>query len=536
MTSAGSHDHLQDGQGQGATPRRSRRRRRLAPAGLFLALSLGLAACSGGGEAVDTGGGTGDGSGGGTLVAAISGEPDQLDPQSTTSYFSFQVLENVYDTLVQPDENLEMQPALAESWDTSEDGMTWTFHLREGVTWHDGSPFTADDVVYSFNRIIDEDLANSWRLVDVEEITAVDEHTVEFRMSQPAANLLPNLGGFKGVAVVQQENVESGEIGSHPIGTGPFTFESYASGSSINLAANEDYWDGAPEVAGVEFQFITEATTAMSALDSGQVHWTDNVPPQQVESLQGGQHELGQVGSNDYWYVTMNEAEEPFDSVEVRRAIAFAIDREAITEAVMFGNAQVNQLAIPESSEWYVEHHPYTHDPAQAEQLLEEAGVEPGSLTVDMMVTNEYPETVQAAQIMADQLGEVGITLNIRTLDFGAWLDEQGNGTWDMLMLGWLGNIDPDSFYYAQHHSEGSNNHQGYSNPEVDQLLEDGRTELDQQARHDIYAEAARTIADEASYIYLYNPDVVQVWSSDVGGYQTLPDRAVRFKDVTLEN
>src|SRR5690606_18369599 len=233
-----------------------------------------LAACSTGegvdvdgtDGATDAAGETGDATAGGVVVAGIAGEPDQLDPHSTTAYFSFQVLENVFDTLVQPDENLEMGPALAEDWEVSEDQLTWTFHLREGVTWHDGSPFTADDVAYSFNRIIDEQLANSWRFSAVESVEATDEQTVTITVSSPSPNLLANIGGFKGVAIVQQENVESGDIGTAPVGTGPFKVESYATGDSIDLVANPDYWGGAPAVAGVTFEFIPEPTTALAAL------------------------------------------------------------------------------------------------------------------------------------------------------------------------------------------------------------------------------------------------------------------------------
>lgn len=503
--------------------------------GVLVALLLAtLSACGGGREVdMDDEGGDSAGGEGGTLIAAIGGEPDQLDPHVTSSYFSFQVLENVYDTLVEPDEDLAMQPALAESWETSDDGLTWTFTLREGVTFHDGSDFTADDVVYSFNRIIDEELSTSWRFSAVKSVKAVDDTTVEIKVNQPSPNLLANIGGFKGVAIVSEDNVKSGDIKTEPIGTGPFQVDSFTPGDSIDLSANPDYWGGAPALDGVTFQFIPEASTAMAALRSGEVHWTDSVPPQEVDSLGDDDTlEVGQVGSNDYWYLATNEARPPFDDERVRQAIAYAIDREAITESVMYGNATVNQLAIPESSSWYTEYAPYSTDPDKAEELLAEAGVE--DLKMEIMVSSDYPETVTAAQVIADQLDEVGIDLEIRTLDFGTWLDEQGEGNWDMLMMGWLGNIDPDDFYYGQHHSKGTNNYQKYSNPEVDQLLDEGRVETDEEARKELYAEAAQIIADEASYIYLYNPDVLQVWSTDLSGYTVRGDRAIRFRDVSL--
>jgi peptide/nickel transport system substrate-binding protein len=505
--------------------------------GLVVALLL-ASACSSG-ESVDvdgqggSAGGDGGGAGGNQLVAAIAAEPDQLDPHVTTAYASFQVLENVYDTLVMPDENLEMQPALAESWETSEDQLTWTFTVREGVTFHNGDPFTAEDVVYSYNRIIEEELSNAYRFASVQDVSAPDDQTVVITLTQPAPNLLSLIGGYKGMAIVHQGNVESGEVTTNPIGTGPFAFDSYTPGDSIVLTANPDYWGGAPELGSVKYIFVPEPTVAVANLQSGQAHWTDNLPPQQVESLKDSDAlELGVVPSNDYWYFATNQARKPFDDPRVRAALAWGIDREAITEAAKFGLATVNQTAIPETSKWYYDYAPYSRDTEKARQLLQEAGVE--NLTIDFMVTNEYPETVTAAQVMADQLSEIGVKLNIRTEDFATWLDEQAKGNFDAFMLGWLGNLDPQDFYYSQHHSDGANNYQSYSNPEVDRLLDEAGRETDEARRQELYNQAVKLIVDENSYTYLYNPDVVQAWSPDVEGYTVRSDRAIRFADVSL--
>ncbi len=498
-------------------------------------LAVSLAACSGGGGGVDVGDSDGDDSGGeNPLLVAIGGEPDQLDPSKTSSYYSFQVLENVYDTLVEPDENLEMQPALAQSWEVSDDQLTWTFTLREGVEYHDGSPFTADDVVYSFNRIIEEELPVAYRFATVEKVTAPDDSTVVIEVAQPTPNLLASVGGYKGVAIVSEDNVESGDIKNQPVGTGPFALSDYSQGDSITLESNPDYWGGAPAISGVQFSFVSDPTVALQNLESGEVHWTDNLPPQQVSSL-GGRDDLvvESAPSNDYWYFAANQEQEPFDDPRVRQALAWAIDRDEITEAAKFGNATPNQTAIPESSAWYHDYAPYSQDQERAQALLAEAGAE--DLSFELMVTSEYPETVSVAQVMASQLDEVGVDVKIRTLDFATWLDEQGKGNFDVFMLGWLGNIDPDEYYYAQHHSGGSFNFHGYDNPEVDQLLDDARVETDNDARKALYDQIAEVIVDDASYVYLYNPDVVQGWSPDVQGYTARSDRAIRFRDVELD-
>ncbi|MGV0717196.1 ABC transporter substrate-binding protein [Mycolicibacterium sp. XJ662] len=469
----------------------------------------------------------------GNLIAAISGEPDQLDPHKTTAYFSFEVLENVFDTLVEPDENLEMRPALAESWTVSADQLTWTFPLRGGVTFHDGSPLTAEDVVYSYRRIMDEKLANVDKFSAVVDVTAPDPHTVVVHLDRPTPNLLTNLGGFKGMAIVSRENVESGQIATHPVGTGPFSFLAHKSGDSITLKANPSYWDGPPPISGVTFRFISEPSTALSALQAGEVDWTDSVPTQRVAQLREDDSiALAVTPSNDYWYLALNEARQPWDDVRVRQAIAYGIDRDAIVAATSYGTATANQLAIPEGNPWYTPYDRYRYDIETAQRLLDEAGV--GDVNLDLLVTSEYPETVTAAQIIADNLAPLGITVSIRTVDFATWLDEQNTGNFDMLMMGWLGNIDPDDFYYAQHHSNGTSNAQKFSDPEVDRLLDAGRVETDRQARGALYDKAATLIADKVSYIFLYNPSVIQAWNPELTGYDARRDAAVRFRTADL--
>jgi peptide/nickel transport system substrate-binding protein len=473
------------------------------------------------------------GAGAGNLVAAIAGEPDQLDPHKTSAYFSFEVLENVFDTLVEPDADLEMKPALAESWQVSPDELTWTFRLRPGVRFHNGDPLTAEDVVFSYRRIIDEELTNVDKFSAVADVSAPDPATVVIRLDRPTPNLLTNLGGFKGMAIVSRRNVESGEIATNPVGTGPFAFAGQRSGDSITLRANPDYWGGPPKVPGVTFRFISEPSTALSALQAGEVDWTDSIPTQRVSQLEGDDSlSLAVTPSNDYWYLALNNAKPPWNDVRVRQAIAYGIDRDAIVAATSYGTAALNQLAIPEGNPWFTPYNTYSYDIDRATSLLQEAGSQPQDL--DMLVTSEYPETVTAAQIIADNLAPLGITVNIRTVDFATWLDEQNNGNFDMLMMGWLGNIDPDDFYYAQHHTDGTSNAQKFSDPEVDRLLDAGRVETDRDARADDYAKAATLIADNVSYIYLYNPSVIQAWTPALHGYEARRDGAIRFRTAEL--
>ncbi|HCS57433.1 MAG TPA: ABC transporter substrate-binding protein, partial [Gordonia polyisoprenivorans] len=384
-----------------------------------------------------------------TIRAAIAGEPDQLDPHKTSSYFSFEILENVFDTLVEPNEQLQMVPALAQRWEVSPDATRWTFTLRPGVQFHNGDPLTANDVVYSYRRIIDQQLASSWRLENVATVEAPDAQTVVLTTKSPSPNLLANIGGFKGMAIVNRRNVESGEITTRPIGTGPFAYESGSPGTSLVLKARPGHFSGGPHVDGVAFSFISQGTTAVSAVRSGEVDWTDSIPAQQIGILRNDDAlTVGTVVANDYWYVTMNFAKAPFGDTRIRQAVAYAIDRPSIAQVVGYGTATPNQLAIPKTSPWFTEYDRYTagltRDAAldKARGLLRAAGHR--SLPMGLMVTTEYPETVTAAQVVASNLADVGIDVTIEQLDFGVWLDRQSQGKFDALLLGWLGNIDPD--------------------------------------------------------------------------------------------
>jgi peptide/nickel transport system substrate-binding protein len=473
------------------------------------------------------------------LIAAQGAEPDRLDPHLTSAYASFQVLENVYDTLVQPGPDLQMEGALAESWEISDDNLTWTFTLRDGVTFHNGRDFTAADVVYSYNRIMDPDVAaaNSFRFASIEEVVAVDDLTVEIHLTRPTPNLLVNIGAFKGMAIVPQEIVDDGSIDSTPVGTGPFRFVSRSPDQGIVLEANPDYWradEGLPHLDGIRFVQIPDATVKLTNLQTGEAHWIDGVPPQDLEGLEGDSSVVFQrVAGGDYHYFALNQNREPFDNVDVRRAIAMAIDRPVITEAAQFGAATPNQAAIPSSNFWATDYSPFaTGDTEGATALLEAAGV--SDLSIEFMVSSDFPETVTQAQVIASQLAEIGVTVEISDVDFGTWLDRQGQGDFDAFMLSWVGNIDPDDFYYAQHHTEGTFNFQGYSNPEVDALLDEARVETDQDARKALYDEAVQMIVDDASYTYLYNPENVQAWSPQVEGYEVRGDNAIRFVETRL--
>ena len=477
---------------------------------------------------------------GGELIAGISADPIGLDPHKTSAYSSFEVLENVYDTLVGITADLRPEPALAERWETSEDGLTWTFFLRPGVSFHNGRALVAADVAYSLNRIMDPETGSgaSWRLASVEDIQALDDRTVVIRLKHPYPGLLTKVGGYKGMAIVAKENVEDGSISTHPIGTGPFAFSQYVPGDRIVLVKNEAYWqEGKPFLDRVVFRVIPDETVRVTSLLTGEIDWMDSVPPQQVATLsQRDDVEVEETSGTAYWYIGVNLNYGPYADVRVRRALAMAIDREEIAAAAKWEAAVSNDSPIPDGAYYDAGVHPFREGANldEARQLLAEAGY-PDGFTSDVMVSNFYPETVRAALTLQSQLSVLGIELEIRVLEWGTWLDEEAAGHFDLFICGWIGNLDPDDYFYAQHYTGESFNFTGYANPELDLLLDRGRMATDAEERYAIYSQVQDIVINDVPYIYLYIPKVVHAWQPHVHGYVTRADEAIRFVDTWIE-
>jgi len=475
---------------------------------------------------------------GGTLTAAWAQDPVGLDPHITSAYSSFQILENVLDTLVTLDEEQNVVPSLAESWSVSEDGLTWTFNLRDGVMFSNGRELTAADVVYTFERLLNPETGsgNAYLLAGVRDIDAPDDSTVTMMLDAPNPGLLGKLAINKAVGIIARESVEDGTINTQPIGTGPFMISDFQPGTRLLLERNPDYWqEGLPYLDAVDVRIIPDESVRRTALVSGDVDWTISVPAQSVSELESRDDVMvDSVPAGAYWYIGLNTEEPPFDDVRVRQAIAYAINRDNLAMAGAFGNAQPTQDPIPSSSNWDFGYAPYEQDLEQARALLEEAGYADG-FEMEIMPTTQYEESVRMAQVIQANLGQIGITADINTLEWAEWLETQGRGEYDTYVCSWNGLVDPDDFFYAQHKTGEVFNFTGYSNPTVDELLDEGRTTQDSSARREIYAEINRAIVDDAPYIYIYNPLNINAYRMNVQGYSARADQAVRFTETYLE-
>lgn len=475
---------------------------------------------------------------GGTLRAAWAQDPVGLDPHITSARSSLQVLENVLDTLVVLDADQNVNPSLAESWEVSDDGLTWTFSLRDGVAFSNGRAFSAEDVVYTYDRMLDPATGSgqAYLLAGVADVSAPDESTVVFALEAPNPAFLSKLASSKAVGIIARESVEDGSINTSPLGTGPFMIQDFQPGIQLTLVRNPHYWqEGLPYLDEIAIRIISDESVRRSALVSGDVDWAISVPAQSIEELKGRSDiVVDEVPAGAYWYIGINTRNEPLSDERVRQAIAFAINREQIAEVATFGTALATQDPIPASSGWATNYEPYSQDLEQAAALLAEAGFADG-FEIEIMPTTQYEESIRIAQMLQAQLAPLNISTSIRTLEWAEWLQEQGDGNYDTFVCSWNGNIDPDDFFYAQHRTGEVFNFTGYSNPTVDELLDQGRQTADTEERRTVYEQINREIVDEAPYIYLYNPLEINVYGTHVQGYEARPDQAIQFVSTWLD-
>ncbi len=475
---------------------------------------------------------------GGTLVAAWAQEPVGLDPHITSAMSSYQVLENVLDGLITLDAEQNLVPSLATDWEVSDDGRTVTFTLREGVQFSNGKELTADHVVTVFERLLDPETGsgNAWRLAGVESVTAPGDGTVVFSLAAPNPSLLGHLASIKALGIFDPAGIEDGSVNTRPVGTGPFMIADYQPGTRVLLERNPYYWqEGLPYLDAVDIRIIGDETVRRTSLVTGDIDWAFAVPPQSVEELRERDDVVvDAVPAGAYYYIGVNTTEGPLADERVRQAIAYAINRDNVAAAAEFGNAAVTQDPIPSTSSWSFGYEPYEYDPERARALLEEAGYGDG-FEMEIMPTTFIEATVRAAQVIQQDLAAVGIDASIRTLEWAEWLEEQGQGNYDTYVCSWNGLVDPDDYFYAQHRSGEVFNFTGYSNPTVDELLDEARLQADPADRRPLYEQVNQTIVDEAPYIYLYNPLQIHAYGPDVRGFQARADQAVRFVETWLD-
>ncbi|MEH1030923.1 ABC transporter substrate-binding protein [Micromonospora profundi] len=489
---------------------------------MLLAAALALTACSGGGDAKSTEGG----SGGGTLTLGAYLEPVSLDLTAEAGAAIPQVLlYNVYEGLVRQDPaSGEVKPLLASEWSMSDDGTKYTFKLRSGVTFHDGQKLTAQDVVWSFKRVIAEGSTNPFKsqMQVVSAVDAPDESTVVVTLSRASQSWLFDIAGR--VGVVLKEGAD--KLDTAPNGTGPFKFEKWNRGDSITLARSDNYWGEAAKVGTAVFRYITDPNALNNAMLSGQLDIVANIQaPQLLEVFKGNnQFQVVEGVTTGEVVMAMNNTKGPLADVRVRQAIRHAIDHQALVKTVWSGYGTLIGSMVPPSDPWYEDRTgDFPHDPAKAKELLAAAGHANGlTLTMDVPPPG-YARS--SAQFVASQLAEVGITVTQNNVEMPQWLDKVlGKANYDLSIIA---HVEPrDLIRYSQ-----PDYYYRYNNPAVAQLMKEADTALDATVRDKKFAEAAAVISKEAASDWLFLLPNLAVIRQGVEGYPK--DAVTQSFDVT---
>jgi peptide/nickel transport system substrate-binding protein len=489
------------------------------------------------------------------LVVGQIAEPKSLDPHTVTATNDFRILVNIYDGLVQfKDGTLEVEPALAESWEVSEDAKTYRFKLREGVKFHDGSDFDAEAVKFNFDRMLKEDhpfyetgpFPLSFNFASVEAVNVIDPLTVEFKLNEAFAPFLSNLAYPTGLIVSPASVEQHGkEYGRNPSGTGPFKFTEWQSNQRVVIERNADYWGEAAGLEAVVFRPITDANTRVAEMMAGGIDVMVEVPPDNLATFkQDAGFAVAEQAGPHVWFGILNTKGGPFADKRVRQAANYAVNKETLVNDVLQGTATVSAGPIPPAFNWVESSvQPYAYDPDKAKALLAEAGVEKPQVTfyVTEGGSGMLDPVTMGAAIQAD-LQAVGFDVKIETYEWNTFLGRvnQGlEGQADMAEMAWMTN-DPDTVPYLTLRSDampdkGGFNSGYYSNPEVDDLLEKARMSTDQVERGKLYAQVQEIVHDDAPWLFVANWKQNAVTTAAVQGFKLQPSFLLNLQGVTKQ-
>jgi peptide/nickel transport system substrate-binding protein len=477
---------------------------------------------------------------GGTLMVGLADDPPELDPHRTSSNASRTVLHNIFATLVEVDEDLQLQPELAHAWDVSDDGLVYTFHLRDDVLFHDGTRFDAEAVRYNFHRMTDPDFgsARAGELAFVTDVTVVDDFTVQVTLSQPFAAFLPALASWSGMMVSPTAAEEFGDDFSNAlVGAGPFRFVERIRDDRLVVERFDDYFkDGLPYLDQVIYRPFVDVDARVLNLESGAIHIINTVPGKSVESLaQSANVTLSIIGGLGFRGIWVNTQSADLGSAERRAAVSACIDRQVIVDTV-FGAAARPGSAPFSHATWVVDDDDPVpaRDLERARELLAAAGV-PDGFSFTLLITPDE-ESIRVASIMAAMCDEVGIDINIQQVEFGTILARMGEGNYTAAQIELSPRNDPDLSAYPWFHTDGGINFSFYSSAEMDDLLTRARQSTDQAERRDLYRESIELFNRDFPYIFTYHLAEMKAYRNEVQGYRHIPDSMMRFEDVWLLN
>jgi peptide/nickel transport system substrate-binding protein len=479
-----------------------------------------------------------------TAVMLIESSPLNLDPRIGTDAQSERIGELIFEGLVRRDDNFELKPRLAQSWEIP-DPLTYIFHLRHDVRFHDGRPMTSADVKWTLDSLLNGELrsakASAYRYVD--RVEAPDAFTVVIHLKEPFAGLLWNLSGGA-LGVVPRGSGE--ELARHPIGTGPFRFVSETPDREVVIARNEQYWGKRAGLARVRFNVVPDATTRALELRKGSADAEINALPGDLVPTLARQPQLvvERAPGTSYQYLAMNLRDPILKKVLVRQALAYAVDRKPLIHYLWHDMARpANSVLPPQHWAYDVKAKDYPHDAAKARELLDEAGYRADASGVRfhlVMKTSTDETTRLLCAVLQQQLREVGIALDIRSYEFTTFYADVERGAFQLYSLRWVGgsNQDPDVFenvFDTASFAPKRANRGYYSNPEVDRLIAEGRRSVDEKERTAEYRKIQEILGLDLPYVHLWWADNVLVHTRRLENVQLTPTANYDFlRDATL--
>lgn len=526
---------------------------------MLLVLSAALAACGNGDsdEGAKEDGGKASAKEK-TLVFGRGGDSTSLDPSRVTEGETFKVTVNLFETLVNfGEQDTTIQPGLAKEWEPSEDGLTYTFKLEEGVKFHDGTDFNADAVVANFARWSSGDAemfpyySSMFGGFDgdeeavIESVTAEDENTVVFKLKRPQAPFLKNLA-MSMFAISSPEAFAKGddEYERNPVGTGPFKFVEWKANDSITIEKNTEYWqEGLPKLDKVVFRAIPDNAARLNALTTGEIDLADGINPADGAKIEGDSKlQLFERPSMNVGYLGLTVTRPPFDKKEVRQAMNYAIDKQTIIDSFFEGRAESAKNPMPSSISGYNDDiEEYAYDPEKAKELLKEAGLEDGFEMElwAMPVPRPYmPDGTKVAEVIQSNLADVGIKAKIVSYEWATYLDKASKGEADAFMLGWTGdNGDADNFLYVllDEDNIGSNNYTYFKNEETHKLFLEAQTEVDEDKRNELYMKAQEILHEEAPWVPLAHSTPLLGGAADLTGFVPHPTGSDLLSNVDFK-
>lgn len=507
---------------------------RLRYGALALSSALVLSACGGG----DAPGGDGESQSGGTLTFGLDSDVPSLDTPQNQGSASMMLNSALHRGLVMYDDSGEIVPALAEEFET-ENSQTFTFHLREDLTFHDGSDLTSEDVKATLEHLADPDtVAKLYPVTQgIQEIQTPDDHTVVVELEEPDAAFLSYLADVSG-AILPSESI--GEEGPTYVGAGPFKYASYEEGSSFVVERFEDYYeDGQPELDEIDFQILPDQAARDNALLTGRIDMASFVGWRNYDQVEANEGLVLDETQGPFMYLQFNfESDSPFNDPLVRQAVAYAVDREAVVDSALSGQGSpMYGMPVPEDSEFY---NPeldqwYEQDLDRARDLLEQAGY-PDGFTARMLSSSQYDFHENTALSVQDDLKQIGIELEMNLPDWPTRLDLGAEGEYDIAVYGTVGATNDPAWMDQMLTPAGAQNApHGYDDETVNELLDEGRRATDLEERKDVYNELGTYVLEEAPVIGLAWRSQAYGYSTEVEGFSHIPGFLTFTSGYTLD-